>query len=455
MDAAARLVCVISDLHFEEEQSDRLLGEAATPPRNPSAHHVARFLLGLVAEAKGRGARRIDLVLAGDVFDLHRTQLWFDGAERPWLPSPTLATRAAGILDAIAAEPDVAAALRLFAAFAAGRCPADETPDAELRPIDAEVHLHYLPGNHDRLAGTLPALRARVRALLGLAGGDAPFAHTFPDPPGTLPFLVRHGHEYDATNFALTLEGAVPAHVADAGYDAPPLGDYMTVEVAARLPRLLREAYGESTLAHTPALRELYGATLAFDDLRPQALLLDFLLGADGADRAWAFAELAPVLIRVLDGLADDPFLRAQVARFDTPWQPDAADGAQLLLQTRPWRHRKLDELAVEVARMTPRTGLADPAGPAPWAMREELVTAGAVRLVVAGHTHAPGVWAGRSGDREVHFADCGTWRRVIQPTVGRRGYATLHARTSTWILLDARDQLVGFDNRTLTGMRI
>src|SRR5215216_4791592 len=77
------MLVVISDLHFEEEKSDAIAdeeGNSLNPSefrRNTPPEAFRRLTAWLANEARRSGAQRMDLVLAGDIFDLHRTTLWF------------------------------------------------------------------------------------------------------------------------------------------------------------------------------------------------------------------------------------------------------------------------------------------------------------------------------------------------------------------------------------------
>src|SRR3954453_13096667 len=79
------MLAVISDLHFEEEASDINTDASGRPAvsfsRNTPAEAYRRLVTWLATEAHRTQAQRMDLVLAGDIFDLHRTMLWF--TEKP------------------------------------------------------------------------------------------------------------------------------------------------------------------------------------------------------------------------------------------------------------------------------------------------------------------------------------------------------------------------------------
>src|SRR5437764_939176 len=98
----------------------------------------------------------------------------------------------------------------------------------------------------------------------------------FDDPDA----LVRHGHEYDNNNFALDLPstGSIPLEIEEAGYSQANFGDFITIDIAVRLPYLFRKRYGDEQILKDPILEALYLHLLKFDDVRPQSALLDYML---------------------------------------------------------------------------------------------------------------------------------------------------------------------------------
>src|SRR5256885_11938679 len=123
------MIAVISDLHFEEEASDVIHGEDGHSElvfrRNldPAAYYS--FIDQMAEEVIRRKAREFDLVIAGDLFDFNRTTLWFEDELRPYVPihqvSPELEEKIIQILDAIAAEAPISAALAALQLLAKGR----------------------------------------------------------------------------------------------------------------------------------------------------------------------------------------------------------------------------------------------------------------------------------------------------------------------------------------------
>src|SRR2546430_13142832 len=199
------MIAVISDLHFEEEASDIIHGQDGRADLvfrrnlNPDAYHS--FIAQMAEEMRRRKLRQFDLVIAGDLFDLNRTVLWFKDELRPYVSlnhiSPALEQKIIEILEAVISEPQVEQALSSLRVLSQRRYrPISKERGLEEEPdFPAErITLHYLVGNHDRLSNATPGVRRRIREILGLQG-DAPFKHAvlFDDPA----VLVRHGHEYD------------------------------------------------------------------------------------------------------------------------------------------------------------------------------------------------------------------------------------------------------------------
>src|SRR5271155_3723082 len=133
---------VISDLHFEEVASDRVSSPKSGrslrfDDRNLSPGAFELVFRELASAAKGDGAKRLDLVLAGDIFDLHRTNRWFEDDLRPYLSCRDISAgslveaKVLRILDAISSEPAVLGSLQAIRRLARGYYKATEGPRAE------------------------------------------------------------------------------------------------------------------------------------------------------------------------------------------------------------------------------------------------------------------------------------------------------------------------------------
>jgi hypothetical protein len=126
-----------------------------------------------------------------------------------------------------------------------------------------EVRLHLILGNHDRLANATPSIRSTVRGMFGLPGGDALFDHhlIMSDHLGKPFCLIRHGHEYDRTNFAMDVlaSEAIPTFIPESVYGLSSLGDITTIEFGASLPWLFVNRYGEEAILGDETLMAVYG----------------------------------------------------------------------------------------------------------------------------------------------------------------------------------------------------
>jgi len=431
------MIAVISDLHFEEEASDVISGngEQIIFRRNLDPKAYRSFISHMADEARRRRAEHFELVIAGDLFDLNRTTLWFTDELRPYVSleevSPELEKKVLRILEAVAAEPPVKQTLELFRNLAAGRYKGHDSKARDW--IDQEfpcpAKITCLGGNHDRLANGSAAIRKRVSELIGIRPVDRfPHYALFNDPE----VLVRHGHEYDHNNFALDFpeKEPIPLEVDEAGYSQANFGDFITIDVAVRLPYLFRRKYDDENILKDSVLGSLYLRLLQFDDVRPQSALLDYMLDDSGgkfsAEEAWE--RLVPVMQDLIAEIHDNKFFRYWLARRAKPWAPAELELARGLLQLGGWRNRPAREAARKIARFMMG---GEPDQPQLFAMREELVNSNMVRVVLSGHTHSPEVClikSDESGDR--FYINTGTWRDVIPSTSDGRTFGRMSALT-------------------------
>ncbi|MDX1616435.1 MAG: hypothetical protein R3300_19145 [Candidatus Promineifilaceae bacterium] len=433
------MLVVISDLHFEEEQSDAIpaaQGHAEVNfSRNLPPRLFRNWVAHLAAEAVRTQATRLDLVLAGDLFDIHRTSLWFSDnpdAIRPYQTGEQIDVKLEAlvlrILAAIAREEPVAEALGIFRQLASGFYSA-----AERRAFPVPVQLHYVPGNHDRLLNATAEIRRATRELLGLTGGGEPFDHvlTFEAQQA----LVRHGHEYDRYNFSREFEGdeTIPIRLPREIYAQAPFGDFATIDVASRLPYEFRNYHTVERIRSDIVLRTVYLRLLEFDDLRPQSALLNFLLNIPDAivDAVTVWRTIEPVIRRILESVHDNTFLEMWLERMDKKWRLDAIDVVQTALALRSWR---LAGIPLGLAQFVANTALSnwrEQEKPETYASREEAIRNGHYRFLIAGHTHRPAteLLAHDSGG-ERYYINTGTWRNRVPSTVEFSAFGRLKAMT-------------------------
>lgn len=444
------MIAVISDLHLEEEASDVVRGDGGKEVvfrRNLDAKAYRSFVAHMADEAQRRKARQFELVIAGDLFDFSRTTLWFEDDLRPYVAlgeiSPGLEAKTLKILDAIAREAAVKETLEIFRALSAGKYNVYDEQSQKWTEHDfpCEVKLTCLAGNHDRLINASPRVREHVHELLGMQGSDAfPHYALFDDPAA----LVRHGHEYDPNNFAVDLSGekSIPLDVEEAGYAEANFGDFITIDVAVRLPYLFRRKYGDQQIVADDVLRALYLRLLQFDDVRPQSALLDYMLddshGKFSTEQGWE--RLVPVLQDLLAEIHDNKFFHEWLRKRAKPWAPVELEVARGLLELGGWKNRPAREAARKITRFMMG---GDPEEPQRFAMREELIANDKVRLILAGHTHAPEVCLVKSDEHgDSFYINTGTWRDVIPSTPDGRTFGRI--RALTYVVLYAKTEQTG-----------
>jgi UDP-2,3-diacylglucosamine pyrophosphatase LpxH len=334
----------------------------------------------------------------------------------------------------------VARTLALFHDLSQGKYQAHSPTSEQWAEQDfpCAVKITCLAGNHDRLANATPAVRRRIRQLIGQSGDECFGHYALYDDPDV---LIRHGHEYDNNNFAVDFKGdqPIPLDVDEAGYSDPNFGDFITIDVAARLPHLFRNKYGDEQILKDPVLESLYLRLLQFDDVRPQSALLDYMLdssrGDFSAEDAWE--RLVPVIQDLLAEIHNNKFFRYWLERRAKPWAPAELELARGLLKMGGWSNRPAREAARKISHFM--LG-GEPDQPHLFAVREELIQNEKVRLVLAGHTHSPEVClikSDRDGDR--FYINTGTWRDVIPSTPDRRTFGRM--RALTYVTLYAKSE--------------
>ena len=412
------MLVVISDLHLQHTELDGLRWRDGDRVRRVRVKRnvdagALRVLLGEVASnVKRTGATSVDLVLAGDIFELHRTPLWLlaGGSIRPQgTANRALEQMSLQILQSIEEE-----CWSFFTVLKEAVERGQFSSGNGAQSLGAPLRVHYIPGNHDRLVNLFPSTRERVRELLCVdappQGISAPFSHEHLCQEHGV--LVRHGHEYDGANYA--------GRVGDAGdpsaYDRPTLGDYATVDIAARLAVGFRARYAKQL--RTPGgagepYRRVYVALTEFDDVRPNTLLVRYLADEVGGNEDKVFRWLRPILREVCEAARIDEFLLREAERLGASKYLKPPTGPFLEEALKNLSGSSVATILDVVQRM--RTDK-DGHGPAAYALREPALQDGKIRLVIAGHTHHPDhVSLGPKQTRShAFFLDTGTWRTRI-----------------------------------------
>jgi UDP-2,3-diacylglucosamine pyrophosphatase LpxH len=303
--------------------------------------------------------------------------------------------------------------------------------DKGVRDFPVPVSIHYVPGNHDRLVNATPRLRREARLALGMSDSDRPLPHalTFPREGA----LIRHGHEYDRYNFVADYSKAqvIPLQIPSEAYDGPPFGDFVTVDIASRLPLMYRQHHGDSKILADRTLRTVYQRLLEFDDLRPQTAMLNFLLSIPDSrmNQIKVWQTIEPVIYNLLEELHDHPFLIAWLEQMDTKWQLDAIDVIQTTLVLKSWRIAGIPLGLAQFISNTMISNWKDFPTSESLAAREQVILSGEYRFVVAGHTHRPITELVASDERsERYYINTGTWRNRLPATIDFNEFGRLKA---------------------------
>jgi hypothetical protein len=405
------MLIVLSDLHFTETKSSQ------TGTNRYSRNLPAETYLAYFAEvnqlASANEIKKVDLVLAGDILEISRSAIWLEGENRPYIdnaavePGSQAEATILKILHAIGEDADVSATLDLFT----------NIQDC----FDMEVRLHLILGNHDRLANATPSIRSTVRGMFGLPGGDALFDHhlIMSDHLGKPFCLIRHGHEYDRTNFAMDVlaSEAIPTFIPESVYGLSSLGDITTIEFGASLPWLFVNRYGEEAILGDETLMAVYERLMEFDDVRPASAWMSFLFSTPDVDERRTWELIKPCFTDIINNLSHhEQFLNTlkQTAAINrvSRWILMGILRSGIMRDCVPyWPVRLIMNRVSKTIKLKSQ---------AEWAKNEELILDedSGCKCVISGHSHFAELTllSAKHGD-ERYYLNTGTWRNFLPAT--------------------------------------
>ena len=421
------MIIVMSDLHFAENSS-LAIGEHSFNHNLPPEVYRA-FFSEIHEFIRNDNIEDIDLVLAGDIFEITRSALWQKDHLRPYAHNDEvtegseLEARINEIMDAIAADRRVAATLDIF-----------RNLTVQLR---RPVRIHYIPGNHDRLLNASRRVRNRTRGFLGMEPSDLPFDNQYlHQTNGETKILIRHGHEYDPANFGVDVRlwPEIPTLIDKKYYDRPNLGDIVTTDIAAKLPILFKEYYTEEDILKDQDLSILFQRLIDFDNVRPSNALINFLFSTPGFSMKEVWRLIEPVFVKMLDDLAFSPQIGSQMITFGGLTGFSAAS-LKALLKTRLWRGGlpfwMIKTLLSPVSRRSKIEDQSD------IILKEECLRKpnSPIRCIVSGHTHNPTVQLMKvEKGIETYYINTGTFRNVITATPNLRDFGRLRSKARVLI---------------------
>jgi len=418
------MLVVLSDLHFSESQSTQI-GEHRYNRNLPPETYQAYFS-EINKFAKANEVKKIDLVLAGDILEISRSGIWLEGEQRPYInndavhPGSKEEATIFKILEAIANEAKVAETLSAFRNLHSY--------------FDMQVNLHLILGNHDRLANATPGTRKRVREMFGIRSGTERIENfiLFRDDRGDPFCLVRHGHEYDPTNFSINVRKmyTIPTAFPPEAYDQAVLGDITTSEFGAALSWLFEQEHGEETILASKKRMALYQRLMEFDDVRPTTAWLSYLFSTPGVNKKKTWTLIKPAFTKIINTLAYHE-------QFHNTLKQSAAMSPFIrvilmgILRSGMFKNGVPYWLMKQIMKIVSRNIKVK--SQVKWAKRESLLQGkdATCKCVVSGHTHFPEVsLITAKKQKEQYYINTGTWRNVIPATRKFKHFGRLKALT-------------------------
>ncbi len=418
------MLIVLSDLHFSEAVSSQINDHRFN--RNLMPEKYLAYFLEINAFAKANKIEKVDLVLAGDVLEISRSAIWLEGDDRPYTdneaiqPGSSVEITILKIVQAIADEQNVCETLALFR-------------DIQ-KYFDMNVQLHLILGNHDRLANATPKIREKVRQMFGIEGGGAEIGHRLilKDKQGKPFCLVRHGHEYDPTNFALNVRQMeiISTDIPESVYGKACLGDITTIEFGVSLSWLFVKEYGKEAIQNDKTLMALYRRLMEFDDVRPASAWLSFLFSTPGVDQKRTWELVKPCFTKIIHTLSHHKQFNKTLAQ-SAAMSKNARFCLKLLIKSGIfnqgvpyWLVSLLMKTASKTIKLESQVNLVK---------REALIVNknSGCKCVISGHTHFPEVaLISAENEDERYYINSGTWRNVIPATKDYDDFGRLRALT-------------------------
>ncbi|MCJ7694959.1 MAG: metallophosphoesterase [Anaerolineaceae bacterium] len=400
------MLVVMSDLHFAESKTNQL-GQIEFNNNLPAIVY-RNYFQELAVIIKQKEIKKVDLVLAGDIFELTRTGLWLKDDLRPYFglkeifPDSQIEKRVIEILSEIAADDRVSETLQ------------------DIRSIDrivgVPVHIHYIPGNHDRLVNCTRSTRRIVKRMLGISETDEPFNNSFIFAPQSQPLvLVRHGHEYDPINFGedITKQNVIPFEIDQIVYDKPIFGDFFTVEIATRLPVFFKRYYSDDVIINDNNLFRIYKRLIEFDNLRPSSALLNYLFSTPGLSKRKSWDMLEPVFINILNAISStDTIYHNHKERYSLNFGQSLL--LAIIINANIFRKKFPYWLIIMIMKVVSKN-IKQPSVRNIVAKETCLDEDSDIKCIISGHTHNPEVEiVSFNNGVERYYINSGSWRNQV-----------------------------------------
>ncbi|MDQ2982782.1 MAG: hypothetical protein M3R70_02485 [Actinomycetota bacterium] len=390
----------ISDLHLMDGTAGYDFVDAGV---------FASTMNDIAAHAREADATELTIVFLGDVYDLWRTERWYQYPleARPWGDAPSLEALEDIFEGVVAANADT---FEILSGSLADRF-----------DFPVEPERIFVPGNHDRLTNDFPSLRRRVRETLGMNGGDGEELfphHVFDEEHGV---FARHGHEWDPFSFggSATLDAGDRVEVPHEDYMQTAIGDPMAGEFATRLAPLVVQHLGRNH----PSAEVIADRMRAITDVRPVAAAMQWA--------AWQATQFADTESEAINESISEaarmvreiPFVQRWIDANDT-WGMDRADMFQALTRClSSFELLEYERVLRIVDEVSTNQRDIDPEVPSrEFARLDSDPDIGPhVHFLLYGHTHSAtqepiGVIGERPNERFRMYFNTGTWRPVHRP---------------------------------------
>lgn len=247
------MLVFISDLHFLDE---------TTGKHNLPVSAFKKFLSSIKIHAgKAEKVKELKIVFLGDIFDLLRSEKWFEEEEqdRPWgNNTDKMKKRAKIILETITEKNKDT--FNLFS-----------KKSLKERFEKINVENIYIPGNHDRLCWMIDSLKEKLIELLDLnTDNKENFKHFFSNSKHGV--YALHGHIFDSFNY----EGS-PFYTKQ-DYKLVPIGDPITTEIIIKIPYKLMQKIESTDILDKEEKIQLRKNFQEIGNIRPYSATLKWLL---------------------------------------------------------------------------------------------------------------------------------------------------------------------------------
>jgi len=422
------MIVVMSDLHFSEAQSTQIGSKKFD--RNLPVEIFKAYFKEINQYAVNNEIQKIDLVLAGDILEISRSAIWLEGNHRPYIsngevePGSEVEKFILKIIEAIGNEGSVKEILFLFRKLD--------------KYFEIPVQLHLILGNHDRLVNATPRTRRTVREMFGLGMDDDPFENyrVFNDDLDKPFCLVRHGHEYDPTNFSMNTQhlDSIPVDLQASFYDKSCFGDIITIEFGAALSWYFVQHHGVEKILGSHKLLAIYERLMEFDDVRPTTAWLAYLFSIPGVEKEKIWQLIEPSFTKVINALSNSRSF-FQTFQGSAVVSPFVAFSLKVLLRSGLFKQRIPFWVIKRFMGMASKSIKLN--SQVKWAKREELILnqKSGCKCVISGHTHFAEVSliSAKKGD-ERYYINTGTWRNVIPAAKTYKEFGLLKAMTKVII---------------------